>query len=74
MVILDCDGRYTQLGIRSEYSVCPFNFPNLYTRVTSFMDWIRETSGDNFYSSFMKIQDMELPGTSSVPFGAVTEE
>ena len=60
LATLDCDGDYTQLGVLSQGSTsCQTGLPNLYTRVTSYMDWIRHVTGENFLSSFIKIRTFE---------------
>ena len=60
LATLDCDGDYTQLGVLSQGSIyCEIGLPNLYTKVTSYMDWIRNVTGENFLSSFIKIRTFE---------------
>jgi secreted trypsin-like serine protease len=47
LVIQEDDGRYTEIGIVSfgHSSGCEMGFPVVFTRVTSFLDWIEKNTG-----------------------------
>lgn len=47
LVIQEDDGRYTEIGIVSfgHASGCQMGFPVVFTRVTSFLDWIEKNTG-----------------------------
>ena len=50
LIFLESDGIYTEVGIVSFGAAagCTLGYPVAFTRVTSFLSWISENTGDRF--------------------------
>ena len=47
LVYLESDGRYTEVGIVlfGSSACCTVGYPAIFTRVTSYLDWIKSNTG-----------------------------